>query len=471
MTVEQFDALVVGAGPAGMSAAIEICRHGGSVHVVDEQSAPGGQIYRAAENATKKQAKIFGETYRRGADLISEFRASGCTYSPNTTVVNVDPNLNADVVSGGKMWRIDARQLVLATGAYERPVPLEGWTLPGVMTAGAAQVLAKQSGVVPSGRVALVGNGPLLWLLAWQFRRLGVDLTAIVEMDVNRRPSGTWDHLGGFLVSPYARDGLKYLLSAQLRTRKVRASGAVRILGESEVTGIEIARRKSSPVLIDADVVLVHDGIIPSVHLPGAAGCDLKWSISQRAWRPNVDAWQRADGCAGIHVVGDGASIQGAGAAEATGAIAATDVLFQTGKLTESERDVAALKWRSAHRRHMRGRRFIDSWFTPVEAVRLASPTALVCRCEAVTRADAETALRSHPDRLAHLKSTTRCGMGPCQGRMCMPSIGSLAKHEIGVHPTCIGPPSFRFPTKPVNVATLAGFETADQSVEGSIRE
>ncbi|EFH13119.1 NAD(P)/FAD-dependent oxidoreductase, partial [Teichococcus cervicalis] len=168
------DLAIIGAGPAGMSAALEAAGLGLSVLVLDEQPAPGGQIFRAVERAAADPA-LRGEYADSGALLARRFRAMpNVDYRPGTQLWNID------AATGLLSFRApdgpgeaQAARILLATGAQERPVPVPGWTLPGVMSAGAAQILLKQAGAVPKGKLVLAGQGPLLWLLAAQLARAG----------------------------------------------------------------------------------------------------------------------------------------------------------------------------------------------------------------------------------------------------------------------------------------------------------
>ena len=149
------DLAIVGAGPAGMGAAIEAAALGLSVTVLDEQPAPGGQVFRAVEAASGDPA-LQGEFATQGAALARQFRATkGIGYRPSTTLWHLDRQAGLlSVLHGGASSEIEARRVLLATGAQERPVPIPGWTLPGVMGMGAAQILLKTAGAVPSGDVA-----------------------------------------------------------------------------------------------------------------------------------------------------------------------------------------------------------------------------------------------------------------------------------------------------------------------------
>ena len=162
------DLAIVGAGPAGMAAAVEAAEHGLSVAVLDDQPEPGGQIYRGIERAGPELSTILGEEYCAGRTLARDFRAAGIDYRPNSAVWRLDVGARLAFSRDGRAATLAADRVLIATGAMERPVPVPGAERPGVMGAGAAQTLLKASGLVPAGRVVLAGSGPLLLLVGCQ---------------------------------------------------------------------------------------------------------------------------------------------------------------------------------------------------------------------------------------------------------------------------------------------------------------
>ncbi|MFR3459236.1 MAG: NAD(P)/FAD-dependent oxidoreductase [Bilophila wadsworthia] len=147
----QWDIVIIGAGPAGMSAALQATRHELSVLVLDRQAEPGGQIFRSAGSASADKRKQIGADYARGEALVREFRQSPATFLGGANVWHLAPG-RAYVSHQGTSHVMQARQILIATGAMERPVPLPGWTLPGVLGAGAADVLLKSASMLPKAR-------------------------------------------------------------------------------------------------------------------------------------------------------------------------------------------------------------------------------------------------------------------------------------------------------------------------------
>ena len=179
----QYELAIIGGGPAGLAAATQAAALGLDTILFDEQPAPGGQIYRGIETvqqARPDDLRILGEEYTEGAALAAAFRTSGAAYQPDSVVWQAQEDGRIGVSCGGASHMLSAQRILIATGAMERPVPIPGWTLPGVMGAGAAQTLLKASGLVPDVPVVIVGTGPLIYLIAVQFARAGVPIAAVL---------------------------------------------------------------------------------------------------------------------------------------------------------------------------------------------------------------------------------------------------------------------------------------------------
>ena len=456
-----FDLAIIGAGPAGMAAAVEARAQGLSVLVVDENAAPGGQVFRAAEAAAADPA--VARDMAPGLPLVAAFRACGADYRPATMLWHLDPEEGAlSLSAGGRTEELAARRVILATGAQERPVPIPGWTLPGVMTAGAAQILLKTAGAVPAGRVVLAGQGPLVWLLAVQLARAGaaplvLETRATPALAALRRaPGGLW--AGRRLLAK----GIA--LMAEARRRGVRVITGVRGLraeGEGRVQRVAW-EGGSAP----CDTLLLHEGVIPSTHVSRAIGLDHAWDAAQVCWRPVVDAFG-ASSHPRVAVAGDGAGIGGWEAAAAAGRLAGLDAARRLGALAEdafASRAAGPLAARSAA---LAPRGFLDALYAPAPEVLAPADQSIACRCEEVTAGAVRAAARLGATGPNQVKAYLRCGMGPCQGRLCAPTVAALIAEVRGLAPEEVPPLRPRAPYKPLTVGMLAASaETMQHSRE-----
>ncbi len=448
------DLAVIGAGPAGLAAAATAAGLGLDTVLVDEQPAPGGQIYRGAEAAGAAQRAILGADYTAGGRLIDEFRRSGAEYRPGTQVWRIGPDGVLDCSAGGT---VRARRLVLATGAAERPVAFPGWTLPGVMTAGAAQIMMKAGGLLPTGRVVLAGTGPLLLLVAVQLLDAGVQVVALAETTrAGARLRAAFAARPGFVADPTLRKGAKLL--ARLRRHGVRQVHGVRsleALGTDRLAAVRISRSARRHQVIEADLLLVHFGVTPDLQAARSAGLPVNWDSDQFALSPVVDRWGRSSNPA-LFVAGDGAGIAGAVAAALRGRLAGLAVAADLGRINAAERDRRAAPVQAALTRELRVRPLLERWFKPAVDLLYPADETLICRCESVTAGQLrQAARRSGPDANA-VKAVTRCGMGPCGGRQCGAALARLTAEVHGLPPDACLPPRVRPPIRPVRLGMLA---------------
>lgn len=473
---ERYDLVVVGAGPAGLSAAARAAELGLSVLLADENPAPGGQIYRAVTTTPVKDRAILGEDYWRGAGIVARFERSQALYAPRCTIWSLGPDeaepglFELGLSLDGKARMVAAKQVILATGAQERPFPIPGWTLPGVMTAGAAQIALKGAGIVPAGRTVIAGCGPLLYLLAGQLAAAGTEIVAVFDTT----PKANWPKalaaFPDFLRSPYLAKGLKLMAAARRRLRFVSGVTGLSAQGEGKLTSVTVERGGRSET-IACETLLLHQGVIPSVNLSNAAGCEHAFDDGQHCWIPKLDAWF-ASSVEGIAIAGDGAGIGGAESAALRGEIAAFDAACRLGKLTEGERDRQAAPVRAELDRCLRGRRFLDLLYKPAPQF-LAPPddATIVCRCEEVTAGQVRDAAKrlgvTGPNQM---KAFLRCGMGPCQGRLCGPTVVELIAQTRGTTPADVGYYRLRPPVKPVTLAELAALPQSEAAVKAVVR-
>ena len=461
---ESYELAVIGAGPAGMAAAIAAAELGIDTVVLDEQATPGGQIYRAIGETPLRDPAILGEGYWRGAELVKAFHASGVHHVPQGTVWTASRDGEIGITVGGVVRMLRAKRVILATGALERPFPIQGWTLPGVMSAGAAQILLKSAAMVGSGRVVLAGTGPLLWLLAAQYLRAGGAFTAILETMPRANLGRAVPFVPGFLRSSYLREGFELGAEVRRRANLVRSVIALRAEGGDRLTDVTYRTAGGVEVNLRADMLLLHQGVVPNVNLAMAVGCRHVWNEAQLCFAPVLDDWGQSS-IEAVAIAGDGGGIAGAVAAEQRGHLAALDAARCLGRIDAPARDRMGLPHIGVLREAQRGRGFLDRLFRPAKRFRVPRGQTLVCRCEEVTARqvrDAAALERIGPNQL---KAYLRCGMGPCQGRLCGLTVTEMLADAQGLTPDAVGYYRLRPPVKPITVGELASLPRTEADI------
>ena len=443
------DLVVIGSGPAGMAAACEARSIGLSVTLLDEQASIGGQIYRNIEAAPKERLEALGPDYAFGRGLAAEFRASGATYLGGATVWNVSRDGAIDYILDGKSREISGRHVLLASGAMERPFPIKGWTLPGVMGAGAAQILFKGAGALPTEPAILAGCGPLLYLLAWQYARAGVKIGALVDTTPQFAYVRASRHLAGALAGwKDLKKGLK--LIAALRRHGIRmfsGSSALAIDGEDKVEAIRFQHRGTT-VRLPTSLVLLHQGVVPNTQLSWSTGAEHRWDKDQLCWVPVTDRWGRL-GETPIYVAGDSRAIVGAQASAVQGRLAALAIGDQLGQKTVPNGRRSALEHQLDAFTSIRP--FLDTLYRPLDENRIPQDdSVIVCRCEEVTAGQVRGYVELGCLGPNQTKAFGRCGMGPCQGRFCGLTVTETIAEARKVDPSEVGYYRIRPPIKPV---------------------
>ena len=455
------DLAIIGAGPAGMAAAAQAAELGLRVTVLDEQPRAGGQIYRDVDRASQSRANILGADYTDGRRLTEDLRQSGVEHISGAVVWAIEEGFRISYTRNGRGAQVEADRILLATGALERPMPIPGWTLPGVMTAGAGQILLKQSGVVAQGAV-LAGSGPLLYLIAAQMVRAGTPPAAMIETQTRGDMLRAFRHVGGALRGwPYMAKGLKML--AEIKRAKVpRYAGATEIAieGDSKAEAVTFTH-KGRRQRIACKTVFLHHGVVPNTQAARSLGIGHYWDAAQGAFLPELDDWGQSD-VAGVFIAGDGAGIGGAKLAEHAGRLAALKIAQNADRLSTQDCDRLAAPLRRAVTRERAARPFLDAAYPPYGSALHPADSTIVCRCEEVTAGDIRGYAKLGCLGPNQTKAFGRAGMGPCQGRYCGLTVTALLAEANGRSPDDTGYYRIRPPLKPVTLGELAAMNDTD---------
>lgn len=453
--MDKADLAVVGAGPAGLAAAACGADLGLSVVLLDEQPAAGGQIWRAVEAAAGPRGAVLGPDFTNGLAAVRALAASGARTVPGATVWKVEGDGTIAYSVGASARLLRASRSVLATGALERPVPIPGWTLPGVMTAGAAQILMKQSGLVPQ-RAVIAGCGPLVYLLAQQMIRAGHPPLALVETQTRADLTRALRHLPGALR------GWRMMAKGARMLADIRRAGVPRWTG---ATGLRLEGGAQVEALafeaggrthrIAAATVLLHQGVVPNTQATRALRLPHRWDEAQRCFVPEADGWGRT-ALDAVFVAGDGAGIGGAEAAAQSGRLAALEVARALGAIDAARRDALAAPALAVRKAALAARPFLDAAYPPSPEILRPADDVIVCRCEEVRAGDIRRYAALGCRGPNQTKAFGRTGMGPCQGRYCGLTVTELLAEANGLSPAETGAFRIRAPLKPITLGELA---------------
>lgn len=456
--VAAHDVIVLGAGPAGMAAATEAARCGMAVALLDEQPTPGGQVYRAPPFPMPPSPD-----QARGDSLRAALAGSGARHLPQRRAWFVEPGYRVHAVGPDGPEVHEAPRLILATGAHERVIPVPGWTLPGVLGLAAATVMLKAEAILPGRRTVIAGAGPLLFAVAAGILKAGGEVAAVVDL----ARQGDWlAHLGALASRPdlLARGMAWRARLAAVRVPVLHGHAVVALHGAQELEAVEVApvdpatwrpldaaRRR-----IAADTCAFGHGLVPDTAVTRLLLARHVFRAEAGGWIAETDGDGRAS-LPGLWVAGDGAGIAGAAAAEERGRIAALSAARDAGRLDDTTHEALIAAPRAALAKAARFGAAITALMRPrAGAVAAIPPDTVVCRCEDITRAAIDQALDAGARDVNQAKSWTRCGMGPCQGRMCGETLAELVALRRGGREAA-GMLTGRPPLRPVPYDLLIG--------------
>lgn len=450
--------VIVGGGPAGIRAASILVEAGLRPVLVNEARQVGGQGYRAPDKSLALDMKaLMGSEAGKYQRLHSLFAAlqERIDYRPGTLVWGIHEQV-LHTLCDGVAGTIPYDALILATGATDRTMPLQGWTLPGVFTLGGAQVILKDQGCLIGRRIVFLGSSPLLFLAALQYHQSGASIAAVVDTTPLSAKRAAMRDL---VTSPrtLAR-GMMYRATLHMAGIPVIDGATPRgIEGEAHVEAVRIRDSRGRERLIPCDAVAYGYGLKPETQLAELAGARFRFDPVFRLWLPETDADGRAG--ADLYLAGDSAAIGGADAAGASGALAAHALLADIGQAQPESRLIPLRREVERLRRFQRGLAKAFAW--PIAQVATLSDETIACRCEAVTVGEIRAAVHAPlgPREVNRVKAITRCGMGRCQGRFCGPALQEIVAGACGVPIAKAGRLRVQAPVKPIPLHAAAEME------------
>ncbi len=467
--MKQVDVAIIGGGPAGIAAAIELVKGNVSLVVIDSYPQPGGHYFRKVPQVFGKGSRIRDGRQAEYQSLMAEAAQveilSGATvwsvFRDEETATSAGSGFTLHL-QGHEIRAVQATYLLLAPGSYDRPFPFPGWQLPGVITLGGAQMLLKGHGILPGKRILVAGGGPLLLSAAADLIEAGADVLAVLDtasiMDgVAKMPSAIWGQWGRI------KEAWRFA-STIGRSRVPISFGQTvfRAIGEGEVTGVAYGKLdadgrplKQTEKVVDVDTICVGLGFLPNLALTRHLGCDHFYDATLDAFYPKHDDRMETT-AVNIFVAGDVTGVGGKDLSKLQGRIAGLNILCKLGRLTTDKVRQQMQILQPAIRREkrfmhmMRERMRVKPGFLD-----LLDDETIVCRCEMVTVGQIKTAVRDGARDMRGAKLRTRCGMGACQSRYCEQTIGNLMARETGQPREAIGTSSIRPPLIPVSLKDI----------------
>jgi len=448
--------VIVGAGPAGMAAAIEAVSRGANVSLIDEAARPGGQIYRQGHPALAAKSYAAAGELARKRRLLERFAAVAgeIDYRPNTTAFALFPSRELHVAVGETSEALRSDAVLLATGVRELAFPFPGWTTPGVMFAGGAQALLKTQQVLPGRRAVIAGCGALPLVVTAQLLRAGGTVKALAPLHPLGR--ALFDLSALWRGREVVREGLGYALSvAQASVERLTGFVPVRAMGRERLEAAVLQRLDGEGRLVPGtereiacDLLALNYGFLANGELAAMAGAEMRHDALAGGWLPQRDELGRTS-VPGLFVAGDGAELRGAIVAELDGRIVGA-VAASGDELGPEIAHVQSLR-----RRHLVFQQALRETFRLPRGIwSIARDDTAVCRCESVTLGQLRRSFAAGHLSLNTVKRSSRAGMGWCGGRSCLHAVAALAEIHGGKTPEEMMTP--RPLARPVTFAALA---------------
>jgi len=463
------DFVIIGSGPAGLNAAIIAANLGVQVTIIDENPQIGGQIFRQTPPEIYRKKHLDKQSEDTFEKLNQSIIHNNIKIYSSSTVWGIfekeesqaqnNSEINSKIIAtdNREIPLIEARNLLIASGAYEMPVIFPGWTIPGVITLGSMQILLKSQGVIPEGRIIIAGTGPFLYLSASQLIENGANVIGIVEASSML----DWYAWGMQLLRfpSIMLKGIKCL-------RKIKKAGipiyfghmVVDAKGKDKIREVTISQvdsqwcpKRHTKKTLQTDLIGVNFGFMPSSYLTHLSGCQHNFDLEQFCWISQFNNVYKTSE-KNVFVAGDNTGIGGDKMASIEGKIVGIEVSRLLGKLTKEKanlihkqllKDLKSYNWYKKHLNKIY--KFKSGFFN------ILTEETIICRCEEIDYKTIKEILKDpSTGNLKSLKNILRTGMGRCQGRFCYPTIMKILSRYISTKELQKEDFTVRVPLKPL---------------------
>lgn len=474
---EIFDVTIIGAGPAGLSAAEYLISAGARIVILDEQPRPGGQITRQPPKDFTVKNWLKGDLYKDLKTLLSrlEDHAEIC-WKMAVSVIGITPPTSDKTNAFYQVWYQDdrslhvlrSRKILVATGCYERPLAFPGSTLPGVMGAGAIQTFLKSQQILVGSRFVFAGTHPLQLVVAEQVLDAGGQIEAVAfaqsPLTGVRRLLGSvslFSHWRVFLAATRSlirlyRAGIPLLFNHAVK--QAEGEDHLKQVRLQPVTATGAPRPEKPVRTFNVDRLGMSYGFQVSAELARQAGANTVWASDQGGWLIEANIWQESSQV-GLFVAGEITGMAGAEASCLEGRIAGLGIAHTLDLISLESATALAAQSRRKLKRQNAFAGFLNAFSRlPVDLLaHMMTSESLVCRCENITYGDLRQAMANHPHLLQAngVKLMTRTGMGLCQGRLCYSIVAEVIRRERACLIEDIGPYHAQWPVKPLSISAL----------------
>lgn len=459
---------IIGAGPAGSNAAIQLAKFGIHSTIIDENAKLGGAVFRQPqkeqEGSTTKKDKT-QQRFQKLLQQIEKYKEYISFLFESEVVGTFGSDQEVALLRKGKLECHKFDKLIICTGCFERVHPFPGFTLPGILGVGGAQFQVKSGLIKPGRNIALVGTGPLLFLAATQFHKAGINVKGVYEAG---RRADLLKEFPSLVSSPdLLFDGLKYLQYLKSANVPVKFGwGIVEASGDNEVSNVKVApfdkewrADESRAETIEIDCLAVEYGFVSRSELTQLFGCEHKYMEQSGGLVADTDEWHRSS-VPDIYVAGDSVGLYGSEAAEEEGKIAALGCLVDSEIISQADANNKSEQSRKKLTRLIKFRKAFEK-FSKLRPGLLELPKAdtTICRCENVKLETISNAIDQGVTDILTLKMLTRIGMGDCQGKVCGSFCHEYLKNKSGRTSEQIGSLKPRFPLAQLPFSSLVDSE------------
>ena len=460
---KEYDIVVVGAGPSGIAAAVSSASHGSKVLIVDSNSNLGGQVYKPPPDTYKEIKKNYSKEIRIQKSFKKLIDENEIDIALKHTVWQVVHGFRIYAYNNNNQnvcW--ECKTLIIATGTYERIIPFPGWTLPGVIGLAAATTLLKSHRVLPGEETVVAGCGPLLAVVASGIIKAGGKVRAIIDL----KSSFDWlSSIRPMLSNPSSLfEGIGWLKNIIFSGTPIYFNSVIQEVNKKEneleisITKINSRNKKKhdNKIKLKADSLCVGHGLIPSIDILKSLGAEIFFESESSTWLPRINKYFQSS-IEDLYIVGDGSGIAGAIPAYEKGLIAGNAASLDLKYINRDKFIIITNKIFAKLNKLEKFGKSMAKLMTPSShIIKNITKDTIVCRCEDIKREEIEDAIKSGAKEINQLKSWTRCGMGPCQGRTCEDSIARIISEHLGDRKSA-GIFTRRFPLKPIVMDDVVG--------------